>query len=462
MRFLPFGKPETRAIGGLTEAVLANLVATATGTTTAPVATLAAVEACAGLWGRSFASAVVSPVTAATAPLTPAVLERIGRGLLLRGEAVFAIDVEGGVLTLTEAVTWDVSGRDAWFYRADFANPSGTTSRTLPADRILHPRIGAAPGAPWRGQSPLPSATAALAATIEAKLVEEVGGPVGSLIPVPHTEGLAGLQSDIAQLRGKVVLLETVMGGYGDKDGAPRSDWQARRIGAAPPNSLIELRERASAGIMAAAGVPVSLLSRADGTLAREELRRFAQYDDRARGEGGGGRAGGQARRARAGLRLLGPVRIGPERPRAGLRRNGEGRDGPEQGGGAGGPRGWTAMTTPRDYAPVLDRVIVRTIPGESPGLNPFGQPLPPGDSTFVKVWAARRDYRGRDFLQVSAGSGGLIGITSSRFIVRSEGPAWDEGDTFTDDKGATQTVQSVGEVGGRGRWLELLTQSTG
>ena len=118
-------------------------------------------------------------------------------------------------------------------------------------------------------------------------------------------------------------------------------------------------------------------------------------------------------------------------------------------------------MTTPRDYAPVLDRLITRIIPGESPGLNPLGQPLPPTSSTEVKVWAARRDYTGRDFLQVSD-QGGIIGITSTRFIVRAGGPAWDIGEVFTDDKGATQTVQGVGEVGGRGRWLELLTQSTG
>ena len=76
-------------------------------------------------------------------------------------------------------------------------------------------------------------------------------------------------------------------------------------------------------------------------------------------------------------------------------------------------------------------------------------------------VWAARRDFRGRDFLRVSE-TDNLIGITSTRFIVRAEGPAWAIGDTFTDDKGAAQTVQGVGEVGGRGRWLELLTQSTG
>ena len=79
-------------------------------------------------------------------------------------------------------------------------------------------------------------------------------------------------------------------------------------------------------------------------------------------------------------------------------------------------------------------------------------------------VWAARRDFLGRDFLRVGAISDTqrLIGIASSRFVVRADGPAWAIGDIFTDDKGASQTVQSVGEVGGRRRWLELLTQSTG
>ena len=121
-------------------------------------------------------------------------------------------------------------------------------------------------------------------------------------------------------------------------------------------------------------------------------------------------------------------------------------------------------MTQARDFAPVLDRLITRIIPGESPGLNPLGQPLPPTSETVAKVWAARRDFLGRDFLRVGpiSETERLIGIASSRFVVRAEGPAWAIGDTFTDDKGASQTVQSVGEVGGRGRWLELLTQSTG
>ena len=91
MRFWP--RFETRAATSYTDVVLAGLAANAIGSTTARVASLAAVEACSGLWGRSFASAVITPSSLASA-LTPAILERIGRALLLRGEALFEIVVE--------------------------------------------------------------------------------------------------------------------------------------------------------------------------------------------------------------------------------------------------------------------------------------------------------------------------------------------------------------------------------
>ena len=66
------------------------------------------------------------------------------------------------------------------------------------------------------------------------------------------------------------------------------------------------------------------------------------------------------------------------------------------------------------------------------------------GTQTVTRpVWAARRDYRGRDFLRVTSSTDNLITIASTRFIVRAEGPAWATGDTFTDDKGKTQTVQA-------------------
>ena len=272
MRFWP--RLETRASDSLTDVILAGLAATAAGSTTARVASLDTVEACAGLWGRSFASATVTPSSLASA-LSPAILERIGRSLLLRGEALFELRVQDGELSLIQAVSWDVSGRDDWEYRADFSTPSGTFSRTLASEQVIHPRIGSAAERPWEGESPLPSATAALASAIESRLSEEVRGPVGQLIPVPHTGSLAGLQADISKLGGKVALVETTAGGYGDKESAPKADWMPRRIGPNPPESMIGLRKDVQAGILAAAGCPGSLIERSDGTLAREEMRRF-------------------------------------------------------------------------------------------------------------------------------------------------------------------------------------------
>ena len=76
----PFGKPETRA--GYTDAIVEALLQTASGPD-ASVASLGVTEACAGLWARSFASATVTPANMATSALTPAVLEAIGRRLLL-------------------------------------------------------------------------------------------------------------------------------------------------------------------------------------------------------------------------------------------------------------------------------------------------------------------------------------------------------------------------------------------
>ena len=271
---IPFlNRPETRA--GYTDAIVQALLQEATGQTTATVASLGVTEACAGLWGRSFASATVTLSNAATAALTPAVLEVIGRRLLLHGEAVFEITVEDGAVRLVEASNWEIEERGQWLYRADFSTPEGTYNRTLSSSRILHPRIGATSGQPWQGESPIPSATAKLACELETKLTQEVGGPVGNVLPLPHKGSVANLQGDIDKLAGRTVLVESTAGGYGDKEAAPRGDWQTKRIGANPPSAMIELRKEVQASILAACGCPGSLLERSDGTLAREEMRRF-------------------------------------------------------------------------------------------------------------------------------------------------------------------------------------------
>lgn len=108
--------------------------------------------------------------------------------------------------------------------------------------------------------------------------------------------------------------------------------------------------------------------------------------------------------------------------------------------------------------APVLDRQIIRTQLGPEIGRNAFNQPIFGPDVTEV-IWAARRDYAGRDFLR-SSGPGGIVTLDDRAYTIRqSSWPDVATTDTFTDDDGNRRTVQSVAEVGGRGRYFELLAR---
>ena len=57
--------------------------------------------------------------------------------------------------------------------------------------------------------------------------------------------------------------------------GAPTSDWKPHRFGANPPAALPSLRTEAGESVLSACGVPVSLVTDADGTSQREAWRRF-------------------------------------------------------------------------------------------------------------------------------------------------------------------------------------------
>ena len=116
-------------------------------------------------------------------------------------------------------------------------------------------------------------------------------------------------------------------------------------------------------------------------------------------------------------------------------------------------------------------------------GLNPLGQgltntrrlemgaePTIPGaftislpvaaEATVItgtkQVWCTRRDFTGRD--QLNIGDGSFFTLEDTRVIVRNDG-SWSTMDTFTLE-GETYTVRGVAQVGGRGRFLELVVRS--
>ena len=120
---------------------LSNAIFEANTGAAASTTSTAAVEAAAGLLGRSFASAKVTPDNELTASLSPSVLNLIGRDLIRRGESLWVIGVsEGAVVSLHPAGSWDVNGdpvghgrgESGWYYRLDLFGPSSNVTRYLP------------------------------------------------------------------------------------------------------------------------------------------------------------------------------------------------------------------------------------------------------------------------------------------------------------------------------------------
>ena len=206
----------------------------------------------------------------------------IARDLIRRGESVHLIEVRrGGVVGLVPAGSWDVRGGwdpESWWYRVGSVRARPGTCQPVGSlrRRRFTARYAVDPARPWWGVSPLDWArdTGTLAANLERRLGEEAGGAVAHVLPIPQdggdnsdTDPLADLKADIRTARGRTVLTETTSAGFGEGRGAaPQSDWQPRRIGANPPQVLQGLRRDVFEAVLSACGVPVSLVTDADGT----------------------------------------------------------------------------------------------------------------------------------------------------------------------------------------------------
>ncbi len=275
---------ETRAQqSGFSEAVLSRFLAYSEGSA-GQVAATAALEVCAGLWSRAFASAKVEGTGAAEA-VTPSTLALVGRDVIRRGESLHEIRVTGGRVRLIPSGSWDVHGPEdpeAWVYQSTTFGPSTSRTRWLPASAVVHVVYGHEAARPDVGIGPMEwgKLTGDLTGNLELRLGEEAGGPVGHIIPTPVDGGdrsVEDMREDLAGAKGRTLLAETTAAGWGDgMSAAPRADWQARRFGAHPPDVLPVLRHDAALAVAGACGVPAPLVSeRGDGTAQREAWRRF-------------------------------------------------------------------------------------------------------------------------------------------------------------------------------------------
>ena len=279
MRFLPWQRRETRADSSYTDALVQAITANAGGKQTAYPTATAALEACAGLVGRAFASAEVGGGALARSVLDAPLLAMIGRALMRRGEIVLLIRADMDGVRLLPCQSHDVDGGPdprTWAYRCSVGGPEQTLTYHVAADSVIHLSYAVDPERPWRGYGPMYAAALAgrLSANVAAALADEAGGPRGSILSVPvdgRDPTVAGLRSDLNSMRGKVHLME---GGDWENEGSGvKAGANSLRIGASPPAPLVELHKRATMEIYAACGINPAVFEVGPGTAGREAYR---------------------------------------------------------------------------------------------------------------------------------------------------------------------------------------------
>ena len=230
---------ETRQDTDYGDALLTAIFQQPQGTKGPIKARVGAVATAAGWWARAFASANLTPGIVADA-FGPSLRGYTGRQLILRGEVVFVLDAADG-LTLTPAAEWDVKGDadpSTWTYKATINGTSQAVVLEVPASRILHLMYQRSESKPWRGVGPLEDCaeTHNLAMALETRLRQEVGGPVGMVVPMPDGGQTSGLEADVNTMRGEVRLTPSTSNNWQTgSNGAQRTDWRELRIGAQPP-----------------------------------------------------------------------------------------------------------------------------------------------------------------------------------------------------------------------------------
>lgn len=263
-------------------------IAAGTGSPGNAAETAAAMSCCAIWSGALAASAVDGDVHDA---VDAELLSRIGWRLVSRGQYIARIVIDGGEVRLIEPSDFEVSGGplpSSWRWRLVETGPDAEhTVRDVVDAGVVRIPWATVPAAPWSGVSPLSSSTAAALANIEKRLQEEAGSLSALVLPTPPATARADgqavdpgakLGADLAEAKGRPVLVETMAAGHGDgRAAAPLGDYRQRRIGFDPPSAIDPLRQHVEESVYAACGIPPALgvSEVASGQGMREAYRRF-------------------------------------------------------------------------------------------------------------------------------------------------------------------------------------------
>ena len=275
---------ETRGAGNYTDQILSSAYAAATGRIHA--ASVAGVQAAAGIVGRALASAVVEGDGGAVDPF---MLEAVGTDLVRSGRFLGRLTVgPGGRVRILRAcaapsVTYGNSDPESWIYWLQEGGPSEARTVRAVASEVVNVRINSDSRRPWEGIAPLARAVASgqLAARLASSLGDEADVVVSRIIPIAQGagEGAANqlTQALTGRLPGRVVWPETQLAGAGaGRSSAPMRDFGSTRTGFESPISGPTLYAHLFSEVAEICGVPGALVNPASaGPAAREAWRRL-------------------------------------------------------------------------------------------------------------------------------------------------------------------------------------------
>ena len=271
---------ETRQEASYSDLVLRAIIDGALGTQGADPLKGAAAEIAAGLYARAFTLAEGGGVY-----FTPEVLAWVGRSLIRSGEAILLIDPGEPLVPVVSASITGGADEASWRYEVERVGPSGTQRITAPSSAIVHVRYATSPAAPWKGIAPLQFATVTgeLAAGLERALAWEAGANVGYVLPAPDdpedTDAEDALTAKLANLKGRMAIVQSMQAQAPTLGAAPQTDWKPQRLGANPPQSLVDLQFASLSSMLALQGVPPALagvsLAAVAPAASREAWRQF-------------------------------------------------------------------------------------------------------------------------------------------------------------------------------------------
>lgn len=245
-----------------------------TGSTTG----LAIVEAAASLYSKTLSSAEIEAPPCVSRDL----LAYIGRELIRIGETAHLIEVDNtGQICLIRAQSWDVLGNDnpeSWRYRLTLRGPTSSRTVLVPASRVIHQRWAEDHEAPWRGLSPLQLAELDAATAWHTTVAAGVtaSGPAGNIInmQLPPKANLSPADA--------VDLAENYNQKFEGMDGqshfmitneAPVAE--VAELHGILDQGLVSYAESRELKLLAAMGLPASLMTAANSAAQREAYRHF-------------------------------------------------------------------------------------------------------------------------------------------------------------------------------------------